>query len=151
MQDTYAGSLVSVPKQSHLASFFYTVLFAGAQALSSTDRVLVGRLPLTRECLLTRPIILEIWWIFHQVVVLLAVVGCLTSKTQLLNQSTRLVLLLKAIVKSKVLITKELSVPTFVTKVFDVSSLKLLNSILIFIRWTLLLLSLMVILLRKSI
>ena len=37
MQDTYAGSVVSVPKQSHLANFFCTFLFAGSQALSSTD------------------------------------------------------------------------------------------------------------------
>ncbi|OUM56084.1 hypothetical protein BVG19_g5772 [[Candida] boidinii] len=42
MQDTYAGSLVSVPKQYHLTNFFYTVLFAGARALSSTDSS-VGR------------------------------------------------------------------------------------------------------------
>ncbi|OWB86997.1 catalytic activity protein [[Candida] boidinii] len=37
MHDTYAGSVVSVPKQSHLANFFCTFLFAGSQALSSTD------------------------------------------------------------------------------------------------------------------
>ncbi|GME68151.1 unnamed protein product [[Candida] boidinii] len=44
MQDTYEGSPVSVPKQSHLANYFYTVLFSLVLGLCPPLTVLVGRL-----------------------------------------------------------------------------------------------------------
>ena len=109
MQDTYAGPLFWFPNNLISLIRWCRSLRSFLTLLLVPLKVLVGRLLWTKRCLLIRRIILEIWWILHQVIVLLAVVGCLTSKTQLLHQFTRLVSLIKAVVKSKVLITKKLS------------------------------------------